>query len=378
MDKFIRYKLADAEFVAGEDELCFKAVLEDFKKAEYINILTFNISGRNNLLLEELKKVGAKDIPIRIISNIPGRWESYYSTNETYRRNARNKIQLYLRKLCPENIGRLSEVFFKFNNHGKIVMTNNIIYWGSANYSDESKRNFECGTISKDKKFIAFINEQVIPAVIENSVSYYEHEYEQCLMCLYSAISFIHMMFDEIEMASYESDSDYYTNFEEKKFFSRHQNNISWQMLEELMETISEFEPLMGKLENDLIDGERNHDELGLSEIVESYGNTIPELNERIHLLCHDIEELAKFDEDDYASTLLSDKYRNVAYDEMLDHYALLAFEEAREHKEELIENSEEYIIELLNVLKNYEENMFKFIDEIMKLAKENEAIDNT
>ena len=378
MDKFIRYKLTDAEFVAGEDELCFKAVLEDFKKAEYINILTFNISGRNNLLLEELQKVGAKDIPIRIVSNIPGRWESYYSTNETYRRNARNKIQLYLRKLCPENIGRLSEVFFKFNNHGKIIMTNNIIYWGSANYSDESKRNFECGTISKDKKFIAFINEQVIPAIIENSVSYYEHEYEQCLMCLYSAISFIHMMFDEIEMASYESDQDYYTHFEEEKFFSRHQNNISWKMLEELMETISEFEPLMDKLENDLIDSERNYDELELKEIVECYGSTIPVLNERINLLCHKIEELAKFDEDEYASTLLSDKYGNVAYDEMLDHYAQLAFEEAREHKQGLIENSEEHIVELLNVLKNYEENMFNFIDEIMKLAKENEAIDNT
>ena len=197
-------------------------------------------------------------------------------------------------------------------------------------------------------------------------------------MCLYSAISFIHMMFDEIQMASYESDRDYYTNFEEKNFFNRHQNNISWQMLEELMETISEFESLMDKLENDLIDSERNHDELELREIVACYGNSVPEMNERINLLCHEIEELAKFDEDDYISTLLSEKYGNVAYDEMLDHYAQLAFEEGRKHKERLIEESEEYIIELLNVLKNYEENMFKYIDEITKLAKENEAIDNT
>ena len=149
-------------------------------------------------------------------------------------------------------------------------------------------------------------------------------------------------------------------------------------MLEELMETISEFEPLMDKLENDLICSERNHDELELREIVECYRSTIPKLNKRINLLCHRIEELAKFNEGEYANTLLSDKYGNVAYDEMFDHYAQLAFEEAREHKQGLIENSEEHIVELLNVLKKYEENMFNFIDEIMKLAKENEAIDNT
>ena len=144
-------------------------------------------------------------------------------------------------------------------------------------------------------------------------------------------------MFDEIEIASYESDSDYYTNFMEEKFFNRYQNNISWHILEELLETISEFEPLMDKLENDLIDSERNYDESELREIVDCYENTIPELNERIDSLCHEIEELAKFDEDEYASTLLSDKYRNVAYDEMLDHYAQLAVEEAREQKEKLI-----------------------------------------
>ena len=37
--------------------------------------------------------------------------------------------------------------FFNFSNHAKIVGTENIVYIGSANFSNESKNNIESGII---------------------------------------------------------------------------------------------------------------------------------------------------------------------------------------------------------------------------------------
>ncbi|WOO35818.1 phospholipase D-like domain-containing protein [Anaerocolumna sp. AGMB13020] len=193
--------MTDAEFVAGEESLCFGDVLKDFAKAKYINILTFYISEKQNILLDAVKRAGARDIPIKIITNIPGRWPHYF--NENTKEVARNKIDVYERKLNPTSIGKLASVFFKFNNHGKMIMTNNIIYWGSANFSDESKKNYECGTLSRDKNFIEYVNSVIIPEVLEEPISYYDIEYNVCVLSMYSAIAYLHNIHDEIHDASY-------------------------------------------------------------------------------------------------------------------------------------------------------------------------------
>lgn len=43
-------------------------------------------------------------------------------------------------KLNPDNLGIKTTVFFDFSNHGKIIMTDSIVYVGSANYSEESAK----------------------------------------------------------------------------------------------------------------------------------------------------------------------------------------------------------------------------------------------
>lgn len=60
--------------------------------------------------------------------------------------------------------------FFNFENHGKLILTNNIVYWNSANFSDESVRNYECGTLSTDKKFIEYIHNILFPEIISYSI----------------------------------------------------------------------------------------------------------------------------------------------------------------------------------------------------------------
>ena len=88
----ISKRLEDAEFIMSKDELTYSAVIEDFKNASQIHILTYNISKDQNVLLKALKDC-EKDTEICIVSNIPGRWESYFV--KTYADKAKRSISLY-------------------------------------------------------------------------------------------------------------------------------------------------------------------------------------------------------------------------------------------------------------------------------------------
>ena len=94
-------RIENAKFVMSKDELTYAEVIEDFKNASEIHILTYNISRDKSNLLEELKKCD-EDTEICIVSNIPGRWEKYFG--EWYKSKARKNISLYKSRLSPEKI----------------------------------------------------------------------------------------------------------------------------------------------------------------------------------------------------------------------------------------------------------------------------------
>lgn len=374
--ELISYKLADAEFVAGENELCFKKVLDTFENAAYINILTYNISSNSDTLLDRIKQVGNKDVPINIITNIPSRWPFYRGDSSI--KAARRNIAIYERKLDPKHIGSFAQIFFKFNNHGKIVMTDKAVYWGSANYSDESKKNYECGTISTDKKFIRFLNEEVFMPLISKATSYYSLEYNECLMALYSALSLIHNIHQEIVDASFDEWADYDTNFEPVKVFNKFDNYLSNEMLDRYLGSLEELEEIVQNLEYNLIENEKEYDEKKLCDLILKYEDYMKRQIKKIQHQCKKIEPLTEFDEEDYVNNLLSEEFYSEAYDENLDYYAQKSFDMGREMKQELIDNAEGSIKSLLSLLDEFENKMISFIDQVMVLAKANEMIDNT
>ena len=63
----------------------YQEVLDDFKRAKKVRIITYNISGTGNTdpLLEQIKKLG-EDVDVQIITNIPSRFETYYSSAWMY------------------------------------------------------------------------------------------------------------------------------------------------------------------------------------------------------------------------------------------------------------------------------------------------------
>lgn len=97
-----------------------------------------------------------EDKDVIIVTNVPGRFQKY--TSPYARGRARKTIDNYIERLNPNNYVADVKTFFNFGNHSKIIMTDKMAYIGSANFSDESKNNNECGMLIKDKNVIDEIN----------------------------------------------------------------------------------------------------------------------------------------------------------------------------------------------------------------------------
>ncbi|WP_296561986.1 phospholipase D-like domain-containing protein, partial [uncultured Acetobacterium sp.] len=171
---------SNGEFVCSKNKLNYKDVLDDFKNAKCIRILTYNISksSYSNTLIDALKNV-AEDVDVQIITNIPSRFPNYQNSQrgKNAKQGYRENYSKYLEKLNPDNFKSNPFVGFNFANHGKIVGTDNIVYVGSANYSDESKNNIESGTIIRDKKFILKLYDELFPIIVDESVPYFDDDF---------------------------------------------------------------------------------------------------------------------------------------------------------------------------------------------------------
>lgn len=199
--------LSDAKFIYSKGELGYQEVLDDFKNAEEIIVVTYNISEKQSILIRKLADASS-ETKISIFTNIPSRWDTYYK--DTYRNAARKKIDIYLTKLNPDSIGDKVNVFFNFDNHGKIIMTNNVMYVGSANYSEGSKNNIEFGIISQDPNYITFVKEEITKELEKASTPYFEYDYLPLLLEVKMQLSNLFALKGELfdQVYSYYDDLD--------------------------------------------------------------------------------------------------------------------------------------------------------------------------
>lgn len=96
------------------------------------------------------------DADVQLITNVPSRMGKYYDTKagDNMRSAARQNINIYISKLNPDNFPGQFTPYFNIYNHAKLIGTENIVYIGSANYSNESANNIETGVLIEDKEFI--------------------------------------------------------------------------------------------------------------------------------------------------------------------------------------------------------------------------------
>ena len=137
------------------DSIDYQNVLDNFGQAKLINILTYNIS-KNKEFRELVTNLADIDdnVPIRIVTSIPS-WQYGSDVSAAYK-----KYKEILKPLLgKKNI----QIKFSKDNHVKIVGTESVVYFGSANLSF-NRKNIETGCIIHDSSFItelykSFFNE---------------------------------------------------------------------------------------------------------------------------------------------------------------------------------------------------------------------------
>lgn len=367
--------------VFGEKECTYQSVLDDFPKAKFIGIMTFNISTKEQShLLKALKNACLNGTDAIIITNIPKRFPSYFKPYHA--KTAKEMINKYKEKLNPENYGMRLSPYFTFSNHAKVVMTDNIVYWGSGNFSDESSGNIECGTISTDRNLIKYLKGSFFPEVKAKSVSYYKYNIAVAIANMEDLIPACKDARNTLFEAAFESWADDDTNFEEIWVYRRYENGVTNKFLKGFMEFFSQFEDALSVID-DVIDEYCEFDEMPrpvkiLQELLEKYNKTYDDFNERISSLFWDLEKMARYDASDEACKKIVNDYGMVAVDEDLDYYAEKAMSEALDEKEKLIEEAEQTIRDAIKNL----DSMIQYFEELntnlYQLLEVNSKIDNT
>lgn len=371
----------DCQSVFGRGEFTYQQVLDNFSNTKFIGIITYNISPKtDSRLLQELKNACANGATAVIVTNIPKRFPSYYYAKNAV--DAKKMIDLYISQLDPHNYAMRLNPYFNFHNHAKIIVTDNIVYWGSSNFSDESSGNFECGSISTDKTFIKYLKDSLLPELQSKSVPYFKYNFAIAIANLENLIPACQRARERLFDAAFEPWADYDTNFEETWVYRTTDNGITIKFLQGFINFFSQFEDALNVID-DIIDEYWELDELPeqvevLKRLFGEYQGTYKEFYDSISSLFQDLEQMAQYDVSDEACRKIVNDYGMEAYDEDLDYYAEKAMNESTEEYEELIISAESTIRDALADLDCMIEYFEKLNSSLHQLLQVNSKIDNT
>lgn len=367
--------------VFGKGEHIYNSVLDDFNSTSFIGIMTFNIStNSDSKLLSSLKEACLRGTEAVVITNIPKRFKSYYK--EYYALAAKKTIDLYLKLLNPQDYGMRLSPFFSFNNHSKIIITDNIVYWGSSNFSDESRKNLECGSISTDKELISYLKESLFIEVQESSVPYYHYNFASAIVNLDSLIPLCKSAKEQLFASAFEPWSEYETGFNEKWIYRTTDSGLTSDFLQGFISRFSDFEDALDCIDEILdryFDSEDIPEDVEkLEELYKEYKKTFDNFNEAILSLFDELEEVARYNASEEACRKIDSDYGMEAFDEHLDYYAEKAIITANEEYEMLIEQTEQTVKDSLEYLDDMVQYFEQLKAKLVQLLEPNKVIDNT
>lgn len=363
--------IPDAQLVFSYNSAGFDEVLNSFDKAKWIIIVTYSISIRRMNLLAKLHEAG-KHCQILLISNIPGRSKFYnYDSN---RINAKKSIDTYIKKLNPTNFGSEAHVYFNYENHSKIIMTDTVAYIGSENFSDASISNIEAGIITHDKKSIERIAEQIKSTLLRFSAPYYKEGYTKILFEAVEALKNIRNAREQFYLETYSYSDDPYCN--QEKYFITDQILLSEETLENISENAEEVENAAREMCNELEDL-NNVDEYYLV-ILDNICDITEHISEETS--SEVLTEMAEFDSSEFENDLLSREYYSEAYDEQLEYYVGLVSDKATEKINEITNNAKNEVDALYENMNRLEHEFQRMISIYRDsgLKQVNPNIDNT
>jgi len=368
------FETSNAKFIFSKNEYGYQEVLDDIPNANEIVIITYNISDRQNFLIDCIT-AAQNNAEIKIITNIPNRWEYYYG--ESFRASAQKKITIYISKLSPEELGGNASVFFNFENHGKIIMTENVAYVGSANFSEESRCNSEFGFIIRDHNFIEFLKSDLLPIIESHSVPYYDYDYTKLLLESNMTLSKIFSLYNELHDQTYslhdDIDGEWFYYNSSCDYLNMETLELIGKVLESATAIAFEISEAINCIAGD--ESDDYFESVKLFENIQSISQKTEEL-----LTLKEISDLARFDLVVRVNEILEEEYALEADEENLACCQNLAQNSAFEELYELCEIAKPLIEDLLKTLESYREIYEKIIDCLSSynLRKVNSDIDNT
>ena len=363
---------SEGKFISQRGQLNYQEVLDDFPTAHTIRILTYNISKSKKYdeLLEKLKNNTTADI--QLITNIPSRMEKYYdsSAGKNKRSSARRNIQIYVSKLNPKQFSEKFSPFFNFNNHAKIIGTENVVYIGSANYSNESTDNIETGVIIYDKIFIQDLYSQFFNSVKQESTSYLDDDFNEFRL-------FIISLYFKFEHHHTKILTDLFTGYGQEGYTLSYTIFMDTTDLDNLYRDLEEVESIYSSID-DFYDKSNTTYNAEIQIIKDKFENI------DIKSLMKTIEEggtlyrLVAYDGDQTASDILQEEID--AVDEALEMYAEDAADQAAQFydflRNDFLEESDSFLEEIEKIISALDSaNLFV---EKWKNTKINPVIDNT
>lgn len=368
----------EIEVILGKGKYGYQKVLDDFKVAKKIMIITYNISVRGaQELIGYLKNVDS-ECEITIITNIPGRFENYYKYY--YKKKARENISKYIKILNPEDYKSKILVYYNIANHSKFISTENIAYMGSQNFSDESKENFESGILFTNKDTIKRLWSEYRAGLIKESLNYHNNNVDKELLKLISQSSYLLNIKDLIHEEFYIWHDDYPHIGEMREYFCKsaatglitdEDIDIWKNMLEEISNTINKVLWYMEENLEELCN-KKKISENKYSEEFDLLEEKTLDLASKISILIEMVDEVfyeyVEFEVEEYMWERFDGK-ENI---NLLENYQKIG----AELKEDLIEDKdikkfEEELIKLMDDIKIY-------IDEVSIKNKKYLNIDNT
>lgn len=367
----------DAKFVYSKDDLGYQEVLDDFKTTSTITIVTYNLSNDNDDLLISAVRAASEHCSINIITNIPSRWETYYTANA--RNRAKKQIGLYLSKLSSETFRKDSSIFFNFSNHGKIIMTDSVVYIGSANYSSGSASHTEFGFISRDPKFIQYITSEVIPSMKNSALPYYEYDYTALLIEANVALASIYNIENELHDTVYS----WYSNTNGEGFYyNDSEASLTEEILDKVLRVIRNSCEVSRELYDALVVINRDDKYETETDWANDIYDELRSIYSKIEQLsCSDeLYNLSKFKIAEYVNQKLQTEYEMIAYEENLDSCIESASGDAMNVVYNLTQAAKPNIDELLKKIERFRNEFSSFLKifQMKETRKVNRRIDNT
>lgn len=364
-------------FVSGQGSVNYQEVLADFYTAKLIRIITYNISSKDNTdkLFERINAL-SPDADVKVITNIPSRFPTYYNSpkGESMRSAARLNIERYLEKLNPANYVPMFMPFFNFNNHAKIIGTENIVYIGSANFSNESRSNIECGIIIKDKIFIKRLYSDFFDSVSEDSTPYFDDDFNILRLFVQSMTAKFNVHLEKL------LENLYRNNSETGKFvFINEETYLSDDDLSELVADLYMLQELDVHTQNASSEDDTEY-EIAIGEIIDALDSIDIDWLIEVSSTDEILYNYVNFDSTKVSLDIFATEYSHEGYDEYLDEYMDKAMEDACGVLDDILSSFDEIADEYLSKMELIVDTLKQlaaFIEEYgVKRIKTN--IDNT